>query len=101
MYQGAQFDWGLTPAIEGPKGAFARSPAPKYYVRLLGGTHIEWTNLGCLGATSAAACLQGRPNAALIARYAGEFLDRYLKDRPSALLASEGRGLEAYRFEVR
>jgi len=101
MYQGAQFDWGLTPVIEGPKGAFARSPAPKYYVRLLAGTHVEWTNLGCLGATSAAACLQARPNAALIARYAGEFLDRYLKDRPSPLLASEGRGLEAYRFEVR
>lgn len=101
MYQGAQFDWGLTPAIEGPKGAFARSPAPKYYVRLLGATHVEWTNLACLGATTAAACLQGRPNAALIARYAGEFLDRYLKDRPSSLLASEGRGLEAYRFEVR
>jgi len=47
------------------------------------------------------ACVQARPNAALIARYAGEFLDRYLKDRPSPLLASEGRGLEAYRFEVR
>ncbi len=101
MYQGAQFDWGLTPVLEGPKGAFARSPAPKYYVRLLAGTHVEWTNLGCLGATSAAACLQARPNAALIARYAGEFLDRYLKDRPSSLLASEGRGLDAYRFEVR
>jgi hypothetical protein len=101
MYQGAQFDWGLTPAIEGPKGAFARSPAPKYYVRLLAGTHVEWTNLGCLGTPSAAACLQARPNAALIARYTGEFLDRYLKDRPSSLLASEGRGLEAYRFEVR
>ena len=34
MYQGAEFDWGLTPAMEGPKGAFAVSPAPKYYVRL-------------------------------------------------------------------
>ena len=101
MYQGAQFDWGLTPAMEGPKGAFARSPAPKYYVRLLGGTHVEWTNLGCLGASSAAACLQARPNAALIAGYAGEFLNRYLKDRPSSLLASDGRGLEAYRFEAR
>ena len=101
MYQGAQFDWGLTPALEGPKGAFATSPAPKYYVRLLGGTHVEWTNLGCLGTPSTAACLQARPNAALIARYAGEFLDRYLKDRPSSLLASEGRGLEAYRFALR
>jgi predicted dienelactone hydrolase len=101
MYQGAQFDWGLTPALEGPKGAFATSPAPKYYVRLLGGTHVEWTNLGCLGTPSVAACLQARPNAALIARYAGEFLDRHLKNSPAPLLAAEGRGLEAYRFEVR
>lgn len=101
MYQGAEFDWGMTPAMEGPKGAFAASPAPRYYVRLRGGTHVEWTNLGCLGTSSVAACVQARPNAALIARYAGEFLDRYLKDRPSPLLASEGRGLEAYRFEVR
>ncbi|MGE5160715.1 MAG: alpha/beta hydrolase family protein [Betaproteobacteria bacterium] len=101
MYQGAEFDWGMTPAMEGPKGAFARSPAPKYYVRLRGGTHVEWTNLACLGTSGTTACLQGRPNAALIARYAGEFLDRHLKDRASPLLASEGRGLEAYRFEAR
>ena len=101
MYQGAEFDWGMTPAMEGPKGAFAASPAPRYYARLRGGTHVEWTNLVCLGIPSVAACLQSRPNAALLVLYAGEFLDRYLKDRPSALLASEGRGLEAYRFEVR
>ncbi|HET9024392.1 MAG TPA: dienelactone hydrolase family protein [Burkholderiaceae bacterium] len=101
MYQGAEFDWGITPNMEGPRGAFAMSPAPKYYVRLRGGTHVEWTNLGCLGVATAAACLQARPNAALIGRYVAEFLDRYLKDLPSPLLASEGRGLEAYRFEVR
>lgn len=97
MYQGAQFDWGMTPNIEGPNGAYASTPAPKYYARLKGGTHLEWTNLGCLGQPSIAACLKTRPNAALINRYAFEFLDRYLKDAPSTLLASEGRGLEAYR----
>jgi predicted dienelactone hydrolase len=97
MYQGAQFDWGMTPNIEGPQGAFAQSPAPKYYARLRNGTHVEWTNLGCVGQPTIAACVKGRPNAALINRYAFEFLDRYLKDAPSPLLASEGRGLEAYR----
>ena len=61
MYQGAEFDWGMTPAIEGPKGAFAASPAPRYYVRLRGGTHVEWTNLGCLGTpTWQPACRRGR-----------------------------------------
>jgi predicted dienelactone hydrolase len=97
MYQGAQFDWGMTPTIEGPKGAFAQSPAPKYYARLRGGTHVEWTNLGCLGQPTIAACLKAKPNAALINRYAVKFLDRHLKDVPSTLLGSDGQGLEAYR----
>ena len=101
MYQGAQFDWGMTPNIEGPKGAYASSPAPKYYARLRNGTHVEWTNLGCLGQPTIAACLKAKPNVALINRYAVEFLDRYLKDVPSALLASEGRGLEAYRYALK
>ena len=101
MYQGAQFDWGMTPNIEGPKGAFAQSPAPKYYARLRNGTHVEWTNLGCLGQPTIAACVNAKPNAALINRYAFEFLDRYLKDVPSPLLTSEGRGLEAYRHAAK
>ena len=101
MYQGAEFDWGITPNMEGPRGAFAVSPAPKYYVRLRGGTHVEWTDLGCLGQSSGPACVKTRANAALITRYAAGFLDRYLKAAASPLLASEGRGLEAYRFEVR
>ena len=101
MFQGAQFDWGMTSAMEGPKGAFALSPAPKYYVKLQGGTHLEWTNMACTGQPSVAACLQARPNVALITRYATEFFDWYLKGEASPLLASEGRGLEAYRFEVR
>jgi predicted dienelactone hydrolase len=101
MYQGGQFDIGITPNMEGPKGAFAASPAPKYYVRLRGGTHVEWTNLACLGQPTAAACLQAKPNVALITRYTVEFLDRHLKEIPSPLLASEGRGLDAFRSEVR
>ena len=101
MYQGAQFDWGMTPNIEGPKGAYAQSPAPKYYARLRNGTHVEWTNLGCLGQPTISACVNAKPNAALINRYVFEFLDRYLKDVPSALLTSEGRGLEAYRHAAK
>jgi len=101
MYQGAQFDWGVTPNMEGAKGAYALSPAPKYYMKLSGGTHFEWTNLACIGQASVAACLKANGNAALINRYALEFFDWYLKDKPSPVLAGEGKGLEAYRFEVR
>ena len=58
MYQGAQFDWGVTPNMEGQNGAFALSAAPKYFVKLAGGTHLEWTNLACMGQPSVAACLK-------------------------------------------
>jgi dienelactone hydrolase len=101
MYQGAQFDWPVTPRLEGSNGAYAMSPAPKVYVRLRGGTHVEWTNLACLGTSSIAGCLESRANVALIDRYVAAFLDRYLKDLPAPLLDAEGRGLEAYRFEGR
>jgi hypothetical protein len=36
----------------------------------------------------------------LIVRYATGFLDRYLKNEQSPLLASDGRGLEAYQVEL-
>jgi dienelactone hydrolase len=101
MYQGAEFDWGMTPTMEGPKGAFATSPPPKYFVKLRGGTHVEWTNFACAGLPNVATCLKTRANAALIDRYVAAFLDRHLKDAASPLLASEGSGLGAYRFELR
>ena len=93
-----QFDWGITPNMEGPKGAFAVSPAPKAYARLRGGVHVEWTDLACLGVSSVAACLKARPNVVAIDRYLAAFLDRYLKDDPVPLLALDGSGLSAYRL---
>ena len=101
MYQGAQFDWGITPSLEGKQGAFAVTAPPKYFVKLQGGTHFEWTNLLCAGQASVVACLKARPNAYLIDRYGIEFLDRYLKDKPGPALASKGGGLIAYQVEVR
>lgn len=101
MYQGAELDWGITPNMEGGNGAFAASPAPKYYVKLRGGTHVEWTNLACLGQPGAAACIEARPNAALIVRYTAEFLDRHLKDGAAPALGGEGRGLAAFRAQLR
>ena len=100
MYQGAAFDWGMTTSLEGPQGAYAASVPPKYFVRLAGGTHFEWTNMACAGTPDVPACLQARPNAALIDRYGIAFLDRHLKGRPAELLDSPGRGLDAYRFAL-
>ena len=100
MYQGAQFDWGITTSLEGPQGAYAVTAAPKYFVKLKGGTHLEWVNLLCSGQANVVACLKAKPNAYLIDRYGIEFLDRHLKNKPSALLAGKGAGLDVYRFEL-
>jgi predicted dienelactone hydrolase len=99
MYQGAQFDWGVTPLLEGPRGAYARSAAPKYFLKLAGGTHFEWTNLVCLGQPDTVSCLKSRPNAYRIDRYGIEFLDRYLKDKWAPLLGRKASGVDAYLFE--
>jgi predicted dienelactone hydrolase len=101
MYQGAQFDFGITPGLEGPNGAYAATAAPKYFVKLKGGLHFEWTNLICIGQPDVVSCLKAKPNAYLIDRYGIAFLDRHLKNKPSPALAAGGRGLEAYSFELR
>jgi predicted dienelactone hydrolase len=100
MYQGGALDWGMTTSLEGPQGAYAATAPPKFFVKLNGGTHFEWTNLLCAGQPDVAACLKARPNAVLINRYGIEFLDRYLKGKPGEALASQGRGLAAYWFEL-
>lgn len=99
MYQGAALDFGMTASLEGPQGAYAATAPPKYFVRLAGGTHFEWTNLACAGTADVPACLNSRPNAALIVRYGIAFFDRHLKGRPGEALRSTARGLDAYRHE--
>jgi predicted dienelactone hydrolase len=99
MYQGAQFDGGITPSLRGAHGAFAESADPKYYVELRHASHFEWTNAVCFGHRRVADCLQKRANARLIVDYGVAFFDRYLKQRPQALESMIGRGLRLYRRE--
>jgi predicted dienelactone hydrolase len=101
MYQGAVFDWGITPTLEGQSGAYARTSPPRYFVKLNGGTHFDWTNLSCADQPDVATCLKVRPNAYWISRYAIAFLDRHLKGRSSDLLESNGAGLASYNFVLR
>jgi predicted dienelactone hydrolase len=97
MFQGAQFDWGITPSLEGRRGAYAASGSPKYFVKLKGGSHFEWTNLLCTGESNVGDCLKDRANAALIDAYGIAFLDRYLKGKPAPELDSEGASLNRYQ----
>jgi predicted dienelactone hydrolase len=48
MYQGGTNDWGITPWLARLSGAYAKSPAPKYFIEFKGATHFAWTNLGRL-----------------------------------------------------
>ena len=101
MLQGAEWDWGLTPAMEGEHGAYAALRAPKYFVKLKGGTHFEWTNLACLGEVGTLACLHRRPNVLWLTRFGIGFLDRHLKDKPSPLLDGGSRAVAAYARSLR
>lgn len=98
MYQGAQWDIGITPYLRGDKGAFGLSNAPKYYVELKLGGHFEWTNLPC-GSDRVSRCLSSKSNPRLIDEYAIAFLDRYLKEDATALSRLDGKGLAAYRTQ--
>ena len=90
----------ITPSLEGTRGAYALTSPPKYFVRLRGGTHLEWINLLCSGQPNVVECLKAKPNAYLIDRYGIEFLDRHLKNKPSALLEGDYTGLDRYRFQL-
>jgi len=95
MYQGAQFDLGITPTLRGDGGAFAASNRPKYYVELFLGNHFVWTNAECGGKTPAD-CVRSDGTARLINDYSTAFLDRYLKSDAGPMSRLSGFGLAAY-----
>jgi predicted dienelactone hydrolase len=45
MYQGGTRDFGITPSVKRPGGAYDRSAAPKFLVELDAAGHFAWTNL--------------------------------------------------------
>ena len=99
MYQGADLDLGITTFVEGPKGAYAHSNAPKYFTKLRAGHHFIWTNLQCAGENSVAACLRMRPEAKLINAYGLAFLDYYLKGTAHPILWRAEPALSNYEFD--
>jgi predicted dienelactone hydrolase len=95
MYQGGDLDVGVTPFLEGPNGAYAVTPPPKYFPKLNDATHFAWTNSACGSAPTVRECL-GQIDPWLVDAYAIAFFDRYLKARRSSLLDGGGTGLEEY-----
>ena len=66
LYQGGTLDFGITPWLGKPNGAYDASPSPKYFVEFRRATHFAWTDIG------------SSQHAAIVA-YGVAFLDRYLK----------------------
>jgi len=71
MYQGGTIDFGETPVVRRPHGAYDLSSAPKYYVELAGAGHFAWTDLN-------------KTFQEVIDTYSVAFFDRYLKDRANS-----------------
>lgn len=101
MYQGAQFDIGITPSLKGSNGVYARSRAPKYYMELHSGNHFEWTNLLCLGKRTVEACLQTKKNARVIDDYGIAFLNKYLKNMAEPILTRKSSAVAGYSVSER
>lgn len=87
MYQGGTLDFGITPAVRRPRGAYDQSPASKYFVEFTGAGHLAWTNVG------RAASRDG------IVAYSLAFLNHYVKGEPAAPVLTQARpGVALYRY---
>jgi predicted dienelactone hydrolase len=69
MYQRGTLDFGITPFIRKPGGAYDQTPRPKYFVEFDGAAHFAWTDL------------RATYHEAIIA-YAHGFFDHALKGKP-------------------
>jgi predicted dienelactone hydrolase len=95
MYQGGTLDVGITPFLIGPKGAYAASNPPAYFVELRGAGHLAWANCGDEHTTET--CLRRMTNARLIAEYGIAFFNRYLKGLEEPILARKDPQLAEFR----
>ncbi len=87
MYQGGTLDFGITPSLHRPDGAYDASPTPKYLVVLTGAGHFAWTNL--------------RADAhERILDYGIAFLDHYVRGMPaSSALTRMENGISDFRYQ--
>ncbi len=73
MYQGGTLDYGITPSIRKNSGAYDQTPSPAYYVEFFQGGHLAWTDLNPRFQST-------------IVLYSVALFDRYLLNKPSAVL---------------
>ncbi|MBS2010638.1 MAG: alpha/beta fold hydrolase [Cyanobacteria bacterium SZAS TMP-1] len=83
MYQGGTRDWGITPGIKGPQGAFAKTSSPAYFVEFDQAGHFAWTNFN-----------RNTDQEELINRYTLAFLDKYIRGAKSESLSEKETGVK-------
>lgn len=73
MYQGGTTDFGVTPFVKRPGGAFDKTSTPAYYVEFQKAGHLAWSNFN-----------KDPAQLELINYYCVSFLDKYIKGDPNA-----------------
>jgi predicted dienelactone hydrolase len=101
MMQGAELDIFLTPPMRKKNGIYDQLGTTRYYVELKGGSHLEWSNLVCLGKKKIGDCYEARKNAKLINDYSLAFFDKHLKEYPRLPLLEQKSGLAKYKFSLK
>jgi predicted dienelactone hydrolase len=96
MYQGGTDDVGITPFLQGPKGAYAQAHPPAYFVVLRGAGHFAWVNCGKEHTT--ASCVAKVANQRLMTEYGIAFFNRHLKGIQEPILLKGNPALATYDF---
>lgn len=86
MYQGGTLDFGITPSVKKPTGAFAKTGAPAYFVEFDKMGHLGWTTFN-----------HDKVKQDLIRQYCLAFLDKYLNDQDSSVLKTKLPGVSDLR----
>ena len=86
MYQGGTRDFGITPSVKKPAGAYAKTGAPAYFIEFDKMGHLGWTTLN-----------HDKVKQDLITQYCLAFLDKYLNDQDSSLLKTKLPGVSDLR----
>jgi predicted dienelactone hydrolase len=84
MYQGGTMDFGITPFVKRPGGAFSKTSAPAYFVEFSKAGHLFWTGFN-----------RDLTKQELIDRYSLAFLNKYVKGEESDTLTEKLDGVSA------
>jgi predicted dienelactone hydrolase len=97
MYQGGVLDIGITPFLQGKKGAYAAANSPAYFLVLRHAEHFAWVECGKEHTTQG--CYDEVTNMRLITDYGVAFFNRYLKGMDEPVLAEQNDELKSYEFK--